>query len=65
MTISAEVVGDGLEVSFSELPGKSYHTSAVTLICDAASMPYRRGESRRWFAAPPRPSLDELNGRPC
>lgn len=65
MTISAEIIGDRVEVSFSETPSYSYRTSLAVLIADAASEPYRRGDARRWFAPPVRLPLDELNGRPC
>lgn len=65
MTIFAEVVDERLEVAYSDLPGLRYHTNPATLICDAASMPFRRGDSQRWFNVPHRPSLTELNGRPC
>jgi hypothetical protein len=63
--IFAEIVSDRIEVSFTELPGMGYATSVCALICDAASEPYRRGDSNRWFAGTHRPALAELNGRPC
>lgn len=65
MTISAEVIGDRLEVTFSEIPNQRYRTDMTALICDAASEPYRRLESDCWFRATQRPPLDEVNGRPC
>lgn len=65
MTISVEVTSDRLEISFSKLPGRCYTTNLAVLICDAASEPYRRGESSRWFAGTHRPALAEVNGRPC
>lgn len=63
--IFAEIVDDHVEVTYSELPNKSYRTNIATLICDAASEPYRRGEAKRWFAGTHRPALAEINGRPC
>jgi hypothetical protein len=65
MSIFVEVTSDQLEVSFSDLPGRAYRSNMATLICDAASEPYRRGQSGRWFATPQRPTLMFMNGRPC
>lgn len=65
MSIFVEVVDERLDVSYSEAPFCVYRTSVATLICDAASEPYRRGQSPRWFATPHRPALCEMNGRPC
>lgn len=65
MSIFVEIVDDRLDVSYSETPFCVYRTSIATVICDAASEPYRRGESSRWFAGTHRPTLTEVNGRPC
>jgi len=63
--IFAEIIGERVEVSYSDLPGLTYRTNMCALICDVASVPYQRGESSRWFAGTHRLPLAEVNGRPC
>jgi hypothetical protein len=66
MTIHVEVNSDQLEVRFSDT-GQPYLIDIASLICDAASEPYRRSEARRWFAGAlvKRPMLTHIKGRPC
>lgn len=65
MTIFVEVIDERLEVTYSDVPGQRYHSSILSLIYEAASELYRRGERDRWFGRHDRPPLVEMNGRPC
>lgn len=57
-----EVISDGVEITDGLCRAR---INLATFISCAASEPYRRGVSRRWFTCPTRPALCEMNGRPC